>query len=133
MGLAWAGSEFRCGGGAWAAVSGAPQMPKGPMFVAANSLHLTHALRAHVPLIRTKEILVNSLVAKTRVAGRYLALATLTALVAQMVEPAQAQEAQGTKPAMPGLSRQPSAAAQGALLDPNDTVVLLLDHQTGLF
>ena len=32
-----------------------------------------------------------------------------------------------------GLSRQPSAAAREALLDPNDTVVLLLDHQTGLF
>jgi nicotinamidase-related amidase len=34
---------------------------------------------------------------------------------------------------IPGLTRQPSAAARGALLDPNDTVVLLLDHQTGLF
>jgi nicotinamidase-related amidase len=33
----------------------------------------------------------------------------------------------------PGLSRQPSAAAAAALLDPSDTVVLLLDHQTGLF
>src|SRR5688572_9544228 len=32
-----------------------------------------------------------------------------------------------------GLSRQPTAAARAALLDPNDTVVLLLDHQTGLF
>jgi len=32
-----------------------------------------------------------------------------------------------------GLSRQPSAAAREVLLDPNDTVVLLLDHQTGLF
>ena len=34
---------------------------------------------------------------------------------------------------IPGLSRQPSAAARAALLDPNDAVVLLLDHQTGLF
>jgi nicotinamidase-related amidase len=34
---------------------------------------------------------------------------------------------------IPGLSRQPSPAAREALLDPNDTVVLLLDHQTGLF
>ncbi|MEX2208215.1 MAG: isochorismatase family protein [Myxococcota bacterium] len=34
---------------------------------------------------------------------------------------------------MPGLSRQPSPAARAALLDPDDTVVLLLDHQTGLF
>jgi nicotinamidase-related amidase len=32
-----------------------------------------------------------------------------------------------------GLSRQPSEAAAKALLDPNDAVVLLLDHQTGLF
>lgn len=31
-----------------------------------------------------------------------------------------------------GLSRQPSHAARAALLDPNDTVVLLIDHQTGL-
>lgn len=76
---------------------------------------------------------MNSLAAKTRVTGISLALASLTALAAQMIEPAQAQGARDTKPAMPGLSRQPSAAAQGALLDPNDTVVLLLDHQTGLF
>jgi nicotinamidase-related amidase len=32
-----------------------------------------------------------------------------------------------------GLSRQPSEAAAKVLLDPSDTVVLLLDHQTGLF
>lgn len=32
-----------------------------------------------------------------------------------------------------GLSRQPSPAAAAVLLDPNDTVILLLDHQTGLF
>jgi nicotinamidase-related amidase len=34
---------------------------------------------------------------------------------------------------IPGLSRQPSPAARQSLLDPNDTVMLLLDHQTGLF
>lgn len=34
---------------------------------------------------------------------------------------------------VPGLSRQPSPAAREVLLDPSDTVVLLLDHQTGLF
>ena len=45
---------------------------------------------------------------------------------------AQAQEA---KPAatIPGITHQPSPAARGSLLDPSDTVVLLLDHQTGLF
>jgi nicotinamidase-related amidase len=32
-----------------------------------------------------------------------------------------------------GLSRQPSAAAAKALLDSKDAVLLLLDHQTGLF
>lgn len=32
-----------------------------------------------------------------------------------------------------GLSRQPSKAANEALFDPNDAVLLLLDHQTGLF
>lgn len=37
------------------------------------------------------------------------------------------------KPPIQGLSRQPSPAAFEALLDPNDTVIVLLDHQTGLF
>jgi len=48
--------------------------------------------------------------------------------------PTQAQQPQ-TAPAaeIPGITRQPSAAAREALLDANDTVVLLLDHQTGLF
>ena len=32
-----------------------------------------------------------------------------------------------------GLSRQPTSAAREALLDPSDTVMLLLDHQNGLF
>lgn len=39
----------------------------------------------------------------------------------------------GKRLPIPGLSRQPSAAASEVLLDPNDTVILLLDHQTGLF
>ena len=34
---------------------------------------------------------------------------------------------------IPGLSRQPSAAAAQALLDVGDAALLLLDHQTGLF
>lgn len=45
---------------------------------------------------------------------------------------AQAAQRQAAAP-IQGLSRQPSAAASEMLLDPNDTVVLLLDHQTGLF
>ena len=31
-----------------------------------------------------------------------------------------------------GITRQPTDAARAALLDPNDSVILLLDHQTGL-
>ncbi|NMO16509.1 hydrolase [Pyxidicoccus fallax] len=47
---------------------------------------------------------------------------------------AQARDAAPAAPTpIPGLSRQPSAAAAQALLDPNDTVLLLLDHQSGLF
>jgi nicotinamidase-related amidase len=47
-------------------------------------------------------------------------------------EPAVAQ-AEAQKRVIPGLSRQPSAAAAKALLDADDAVLLLLDHQTGLF
>jgi nicotinamidase-related amidase len=78
---------------------------------------------------------VKSQKVKKIVAGSLVALAAVAALLVQTTnEPAQAQ-AQGTRPAadIPGLSRQPSAGARGALFDPNDTVVLLLDHQTGLF
>jgi nicotinamidase-related amidase len=46
------------------------------------------------------------------------------------IQTAQAQESTS---AIAGISRQPSPAASKVLLDPNDTVVLLLDHQTGLF
>ena len=54
-----------------------------------------------------------------------------TASLALVAAVAQAQEAAPT--AIEGLSRQPSPAAREALLDPSDAVVLLLDHQTGLF
>ena len=46
---------------------------------------------------------------------------------------AVAQERGRQREPIPGLSRQPSDAAREVLLDPQDTVVLLLDHQTGLF
>ena len=42
-------------------------------------------------------------------------------------------EARAQRAPIQGLSRQPSEAAAKVLLDPSDTVVLLLDHQTGLF
>src|SRR5690606_4144995 len=44
----------------------------------------------------------------------------------------QAQEA-SQQLHLKGLSRQPTQAANAALFDPNDAVLLLLDHQTGLF
>src|SRR5262245_60681252 len=46
--------------------------------------------------------------------------------------PAQQQRRDSSKE-IAGITRQPSDAALEVLLDPNDTVVLLLDHQTGLF
>jgi nicotinamidase-related amidase len=63
-----------------------------------------------------------------------LALATSRS-PANAEQPPQAQPpARTAEPAqIPGLSRQPSAAARQVLFDPNDTVILLLDHQTGLF
>lgn len=78
---------------------------------------------------------MKSLEPKRLLAGSVLALAAVAVLVVQTAnEPARAQ-AQDTRTAaaIPGLSKQPSAAARAALLDPNDAVVLLLDHQTGLF
>jgi nicotinamidase-related amidase len=56
-------------------------------------------------------------------------LAAIAALIAQSTK----ESAEAAPQAIPGLSRQPSAAAREALLDPNDTAVILLDHQTGLF
>lgn len=47
---------------------------------------------------------------------------------------AHAQPAAGkARGIVPGLTRQPSPAAAEVLFDPNDTAILLLDHQTGLF
>jgi nicotinamidase-related amidase len=69
-------------------------------------------------------------------------VAALVALVAIVImagggsdDPANAQ-AQGARPRanVEGITRQaPSAAVADVLLDPNDAVMLLLDHQTGLF
>ena len=46
---------------------------------------------------------------------------------------AAAQGQRKARAPIQGLSRQPSEAASKVFLDPNDTVLLLLDHQTGLF
>lgn len=50
-------------------------------------------------------------------------------------DPAYAQQARDkqAQPEIAGISRQPSEAARDVLLHPDDTVILLLDHQTGLF
>lgn len=78
---------------------------------------------------------MESLESRKLAAAGLVALAAIAALVVQTtIDPGRAH-AQDARPAaaIPGLSRQPSPAARAALLDPDDTVVLLLDHQTGLF
>jgi nicotinamidase-related amidase len=64
-------------------------------------------------------------------AGVLPALAVIVTVVFQAPPAAPPQDAKSGP--IPGISRQPSEAARKALLDPNDTVILLLDHQTGLF
>jgi nicotinamidase-related amidase len=63
---------------------------------------------------------------------RTLSLA-VAAAIALSVPILLASEAQAQRAPIEGLSRQPSDAAAKVLLDPHDTVLLLLDHQTGLF
>ena len=77
----------------------------------------------------------------SRTASRTIGLSVvaLFAIVALVIylraDPAQAQERDAARRAdVPGITRQaPNTAVANALIDPNDTVVLLLDHQTGLF
>lgn len=59
---------------------------------------------------------------------RLVLLITVVIVMRVGSEAAQAQPAK-----IEGLSRQVTQAASDALLDPNDAVLLLLDHQTGLF
>ena len=73
---------------------------------------------------------------KRLVFGGSLAAAVAMGLVVQtQSEPAHAQARDAKRRAdVPGITRQaPTEAVANAFLDPNDTVVLLLDHQTGLF
>jgi nicotinamidase-related amidase len=62
-----------------------------------------------------------------------LSLAVSAAIALIGGSPLLASEAHAQRAPIPGLSRQPSEAAAKVLLDPSDTAVLLLDHQTGLF
>src|SRR5215212_9917365 len=72
------------------------------------------------------------LLKRRRSASRLAVL--LTVLVGfRLIPYAETAQAQEPSSAIAGISRQPSPAARKVLLDPNDTVVLLLDHQTGLF
>lgn len=73
---------------------------------------------------------VNRVLARTGVA--LTTLVGLSVLMQSAPALAQARDAASAAP-IQGISRQPSAAAAKVLLDPNDTVLLLLDHQTGLF
>ncbi|MFL5358565.1 isochorismatase family protein [Archangium sp.] len=78
---------------------------------------------------------MRSLKVKRMVALTGVALTALVGLGVLMQSPPALAQARDAAPAapIPGISRQPSAAAAKVLLDPNDTVLLLLDHQTGLF
>jgi nicotinamidase-related amidase len=103
---------------------------------------LRHFLRVTtlVPPLHAAEASFNGLnfdpgeVAKRFTKG-LMALATAAALLMQPIAGVGLVEAQEVSqtPTIQGLSRQPTQAAFDALLDPNDAVLLLLDHQTGLF
>jgi nicotinamidase-related amidase len=66
---------------------------------------------------------------------RIVQLAAAVAFVMQPIAGANLAQAQEAKQQLhlKGLTRQPSQAAKEVLFDPDDAVVLLLDHQTGLF
>jgi len=67
-------------------------------------------------------------------AAAALLASTGLVLVANLSGDARAQEAPPPSGvAIQGITRQPSEAARKVLLDPADTAILLLDHQTGLF
>jgi nicotinamidase-related amidase len=73
--------------------------------------------------------MISSVLAVVGCAGLLVAGMTAAGFSQGTQQPART----GQRTPIPGLSRQPSPAASQVLLDPNDTVVLLLDHQTGLF
>jgi nicotinamidase-related amidase len=50
----------------------------------------------------------------------------------QSREPGAQQRRDANRNEIAGITRQPSEAAREVLLDPSDTIILLLDHQTGL-
>ena len=68
-------------------------------------------------------------------AGSFIAVVAVVALAMRTPnEPAEAQAQNEKRPArIEGISRQPTEEAGRALMDASDAVLLLLDHQTGLF
>jgi len=68
-------------------------------------------------------------------AAGLFSLAAAAAMVMQPITgPAQAQAQETAQQRqIEGITRQPTEASYASLLDPNDAVMLLLDHQTGLF
>lgn len=79
------------------------------------------------------EIIVKNIT--QRLSGTLLGLVTATAVaILPVAASAQEQAPAASQPThIEGLSRQPTPAAAAALFDANDAVLLLLDHQTGLF
>ena len=64
----------------------------------------------------------------------FLAAATGAAMLVQPLALTAAQAQEASQPLhLEGLSKEPTEAANNALFDPTDAVMLLLDHQTGLF
>ena len=70
----------------------------------------------------------------TKLGRTFLAVATAAAMLMQPVAFTAAQAQDTSQPLhLQGLSKEPTEAANAALYDPTDAVLLLLDHQTGLF
>lgn len=65
--------------------------------------------------------------------GSILALGSIACALAPFAVGQTAGQGAVKGAPIPGITRQPTPAARAALFDPADTVVLLLDHQTGLF
>lgn len=59
--------------------------------------------------------------------------AMVLALLPALLQPSVAHSQERRPAPIAGITQQPSPAARDVLLDPDDTVVILLDHQTGLF
>lgn len=83
------------------------------------------------PLPNPKETITRSTI---KLGRTFLAIGTAAAMLMQPVAFTAAQAQDTSQPLhLQGLSKEPTEAANAALYDPTDAVLLLLDHQTGLF